>query len=142
MMMLLTSWIAVLVAATVSVFNLQKEYLWVPSLVCWSAFGLFCMFAVTNALLPGEKNRSFWIGTAIFGTFYLLAVILANALYQPTIGRVISDVIVFNIDRDTADEITRMRCDSVRNMADVGLATLLAFVGGTFGRIHTSKNGG
>ena len=140
--MFATMWIAVLVAATAVVFNSPKQYLWVPSLICWNMFGLFCMFAATFALLPNGKNRSFWIGTATFGTFYLLAVMMADALYQPTIGRVLSDVIVFNIDRDAADEITRMRCDSIRNMADVAIATILTAAGGVLGRIHNRKNGG
>ena len=140
--MFATTWIAALVAATVFVLNSPKQYLWVPSLICWNMFGLFCIFAATFSLLPNEENRSFWIGTATFGTFYLLAVMMADALYQPTIGRVVSDVIIFNIDRDTADEITRMRCDSIRNIADVAIATVLTAAGGVLGRIHNRKNGG
>ena len=142
MMLFATSWTATLVAATVSVFRSPKEHLWVPSLICWNLFGLFCMYAVTVALLPNTKNRGIWIGAATFGTSTLVAVILADALYQPTIGRVISDVIVFNIDRDTANEVTRMRCDSLRNMADIGVATMLAAIGGLLGRFHTRKLAG
>ena len=131
----LVTWSAVLIALYGFIFSTESSLLVVPRVVGWALFIIFCAFSLTNCIVR-PKPSAFWIGVTVFSVTALFCVMLSDVLYQPTLGAIVSDIVVFRVfDRDNADAIEILRQDHARSVTDLLLATVMAVVGGLVGQI-------
>ena len=148
-LLLIIAWFALLAAFIAVTINGTGAFLTVHRILGWGLFVVFAMIAITTLLVSPRFNRPYWIGVCVFSTGSLLTFMLADVMYQPTVGWILSDIILFPVpEPDNAEPIELMRQEQFRSLTDLFLATILTLAGGMFGQFigkpdsQTPTNGG
>ena len=134
-LLLLIAWFALLAMFVGLTINGAGYVLAVPRILGWGMFIVFVMSAITMLLVSPNINKPYWIGVCVFSFGSLLTLMLADVMYQPTLGWVLSDLILFNVpDQDKAETLEVMRQKQFRSLTDLFIATILTLAGGMFGQ--------